>query len=163
MWRWASAYRSPFRPAFSPFTACRSPGRPTSPSRPSTPQPPFFAATSFAAPSIPLRTGAHMPRIAQTTIDQIKERIPVHQVASRWVQLKRAGREWKGLSPFKSERHASFMVHDDRFHCFSTGEHGTSIDLLMRLGGLTFPEAVEQLAAEAGIPVTRDGLERETR
>jgi DNA primase len=104
-----------------------------------------------------------MARITQNTIDRIKELVPVHAVASRRVQLKRCGRDWKGLSPFRAEKTPSFVVNDERYHCFSTGEHGNQFDLLMKLEGLTFPEAVERLAIEAGIPVSRDGIERETK
>lgn len=106
-----------------------------------------------------------MSRITQQTIEQIKERIPVSQVVARYVQLKRAGREWRALSPFGKERTPSFYVNDQKgfYHCFSTGKHGTAIDFVMQMSGLSFPEAVETLAKEAGIEVTRDGLGRETR
>jgi DNA primase len=104
-----------------------------------------------------------MGRITQRTLDQIKENFPVHAVASRYMQLKRVGRDWRGLSPFNKERSPSFYAGDGWFHCFSSGEHGNVIDLVMKLEGMTFPEAVEKLGAEAGVEVTREGLARETR
>jgi DNA primase len=106
-----------------------------------------------------------MGRITQHTIEQIRDRLPVSSVAAKYVRLKRAGREWRALSPFNRERTPSFYVNDQKgfFHCFSSGRHGTAIDLVMDLEGLSFPEAVERLAAEAGVEVTREGLARETR
>lgn len=105
-----------------------------------------------------------MSRIAQSTIEEIRARLPVSQVVSRYLQLKRAGREWRALSPFSKERTPSFFVSDQKgfYHCFSSGKHGNAIDFLMEMSGLTFPEAVEALAHEAGIPITREGITRET-
>lgn len=105
-----------------------------------------------------------MPRITHATIEAIKDRLPVSEVVGGYVQLKRAGREWRALSPFARERTPSFFVNDQKgfWHCFSTGKHGNAIDFVMEMSGLTFPEAVEELAGRAGIEVTRDGITRET-
>ncbi|MEL6289338.1 MAG: DNA primase, partial [Pseudomonadota bacterium] len=88
-------------------------------------------------------------------LDEIRARLPVSQVVSRRVALKRAGREYKGLSPFKDEKTPSFTVNDQKafYHCFATGEHGDIFRFLMATEGVSFPEAVEQLAGEAGVPM----------
>ena len=87
-------------------------------------------------------------------LDEIKTRIPLNGLVGRRVQLKQRGRgDWWGLSPFVSEKTASFHVLEDRgyFHCFSSGEHGDHFTWLMKTEGLSFPEAVERLAGEAGL------------
>src|SRR5215210_7140971 len=67
--------------------------------------------------------------------------------------MKKAGREWKGLSPFNAEKTASCYVNDQKgfYHCFSSGKHGDVFTFLMETEGLSFPEAVERLAGEAGV------------
>lgn len=101
-------------------------------------------------------------RFSPQFLDEIRARVPVSQVVSRSVQLKKAGREWRGLSPFKSEKTPSFFVNDQKafYHCFASGEHGDIFTFLMKVEGLSFPEAVEQLAGEAGLampaPEVRD-------
>ncbi len=89
----------------------------------------------------------------QNFLDEIKNRIAVSDVVGRRVKLQRRGREYVGLSPFKSERTPSFTVNDDKqfYHCFSTGKHGSVFDFIMETEGLSFPEAVEQLARQAGL------------
>lgn len=105
-------------------------------------------------------------------LDEIRARLPVSQVVGRKVALKKAGREWKGLSPFKSERTPSFFVNDQKgfYHCFASGAHGDIFRFLMETEGLSFPEAVERLAEEAGValpkfeprsPEQRQQIERE--
>lgn len=90
-------------------------------------------------------------------LDEIRARLPVSSVVSRRVQLKKAGREWRGLSPFKQEKSPSFFVNDQKgfYHCFASGEHGDIFTFLMKVGGLTFPEAVEELAQEAGVALPK--------
>ncbi|GJD90927.1 DNA primase [Methylobacterium hispanicum] len=92
-------------------------------------------------------------RFSPAILDEIRARIPVSQVAGRRVTLRRSGREWKGLSPFRQERTPSFFVNDGKrfYHCFSSGKHGDVFRFLMETEGMTFPEAVETLAAEAGV------------
>lgn len=90
-------------------------------------------------------------------LDEIRARLPVSQVAARKVQLKRAGRELRGLSPFKVEKTPSFFVNDQKgfYHCFASGEHGDIFTFVMKTEGLSFPEAVERLAGEAGMPMPK--------
>jgi len=90
-------------------------------------------------------------------LDEIRARLSVSQVVGRKVALKRAGREFKGLSPFKDERTPSFTVNDQKgfYHCFASGEHGDIFTFLMKTEGLPFPEAVERLAGEAGVPMPK--------
>ncbi len=86
-------------------------------------------------------------------LDEIRARLPVSRVVERRVKLKRTGREYTGLSPFKTERTPSFTVNDHKgfYHCFASGEHGDIFTFLMKTEGLSFPEAIERLAAEAGV------------
>lgn len=102
-------------------------------------------------------------------LDEIRARLPVSQVVGRRVALKKAGREFKGLSPFKTEKTPSFTVNDQKgfYHCFASGEHGDIFTFLMKTEGLEFPEAVERLAAEAGVtlpkPTERDDRTQDQR
>ena len=96
-------------------------------------------------------------------LEEIRARLPVSAVVGRKVRLKKAGREWKGLSPFNAEKTPSFYVNDQKqfFHCFSSGKHGDIFTFLMETEGLSFPEAVERLAGEAGVALPT--LTREDR
>jgi len=87
-------------------------------------------------------------------LDEIKLRLKVSQVVGKSVQLKKRGKEFVGLSPFKNEKSPSFTVSDEKefYHCFSTGEHGNIFDFLIKTKSLGFGEAVKALAAEAGMP-----------
>ena len=86
-------------------------------------------------------------------LDEIKLRLKVSQVVGKSVQLKKRGKEFVGLSPFKNEKTPSFTVNDDKefYHCFSSGEHGNIFDFLMKMNSIGFGEAVKILAAEAGM------------
>jgi DNA primase len=86
-------------------------------------------------------------------LDEIKLRLKVSQVVGKSVQLKKRGKEFVGLSPFKNEKSPSFTVNDEKefYHCFSSGEHGNIFDFLMRTKSIGFGEAVRALAAEAGM------------
>ena len=86
-------------------------------------------------------------------LEEIKMRLKVSQVVGKIVQLKKRGKEFIGLSPFKNEKTPSFTVNDEKefYHCFSTGEHGNIFDFLMKTKSLGFGEAVKILAAEAGM------------
>ena len=96
-------------------------------------------------------------RFSPNFLDEIRARIPVSQVVGRKVSLKKKGREFAGLSPFKVEKTPSFFVNDQKgfYHCFASGEHGDIFSFLIKTEGLEFPEAVERLAAEAGIPMPK--------
>ena len=91
-------------------------------------------------------------------LDELKTRIRPSDLIGRTVALKRQGREFVGLSPFKKERTPSFFVNDEKgfYHCFASQEHGDVITWLQKTQGLSFIEAVEALAAEAGMEVPRD-------
>ena len=86
-------------------------------------------------------------------LDEIKLRLKVSQVVGKTVQLKKRGKEFIGLSPFKNEKSPSFTVNDEKefYHCFSSGEHGNIFDFLMKTKSVGFGEAVRTLAAEAGM------------
>ncbi|MGI9476975.1 MAG: DNA primase [Hyphomicrobiaceae bacterium] len=90
-------------------------------------------------------------------LDEIRARLNVSDVVGRKVALKKKGREYAGLSPFKSEKTASFFVNDQKgfYHCFASGEHGDIFSFLMKTEGLTFPEAIERLAEEAGVELPK--------
>ena len=86
-------------------------------------------------------------------LDEIKLRLKVSQVVGKTVQLKKRGKEFIGLSPFKNEKSPSFTVNDEKefYHCFSSGEHGNIFDFLMKTKSIGFGEAVRSLAVEAGM------------
>ncbi len=86
-------------------------------------------------------------------LEEIKLRLKVSQVVGKTVQLKKRGKEFIGLSPFKNEKSPSFTVNDEKefYHCFSSGEHGNIFDFLMKTKSIGFGEAVKTLAAEAGM------------
>jgi DNA primase len=106
-------------------------------------------------------------RFSPQFLDEIRARLPVSQVVARKVALKKSGREYRGLSPFKSEKTPSFFVNDQKgfYHCFASGEHGDIFTFVMKTEGLSFPEVVERLASEAGLampkPERSDGREAE--
>ena len=101
-------------------------------------------------------------------LDEIKLRVKVSQVVGKYVQLKKRGKEFIGLSPFKNEKTPSFTVNDEKgfYHCFSTSEHGNIFDFLMKTRSLRFGEAVRALASEAGMEIykfTQYDKEKEER
>src|SRR5215471_10057602 len=98
-------------------------------------------------------------------LDELRARLPVSEVVGRRVKLKRRGREWVGLSPFNKEKTPSFTVNDQKgfFHDFSSGKHGSIFDFVMMTEGLSFPEAVERLAAQAGMLLPEVDREDEAR
>ena len=86
-------------------------------------------------------------------LDEIKTRLKVSTVVSKTVKLKKRGKEFVGLSPFKTEKTPSFTVNDEKefYHCFSTSEHGNIFDFVMKTQNLRFGEAVKMLANFAGM------------
>jgi DNA primase len=94
-------------------------------------------------------------RFTPQFLDELRARLPVSEVVGRRVKLKKAGREWKGLSPFQQEKTPSFTVNDQKgfYHDFSSGKHGDIISFLMETEGVGFAEAVERLASMAGVPL----------
>jgi DNA primase len=88
-------------------------------------------------------------------LDDLRSRISLSSLIGRKVKLARRGRELAGLCPFHHEKTASFYVVEDKsfFHCFGCGAHGDAVGFVMRADNLDFLEAVEKLAAEAGLAV----------
>ena len=86
-------------------------------------------------------------------LDEIKTRLKVSSVVSKFVALKKRGKEYVGLSPFKNEKTPSFTVNDEKefYHCFATAEHGNIFDFVMKTQNLKFGEAVKYLANLAGM------------
>ncbi|WP_294540837.1 DNA primase [uncultured Rhodoblastus sp.] len=86
-------------------------------------------------------------------LDEIRARLPLSEVVGQSMKLRKEGREWRGLSPFNAEKTPSFFVNDQKgfFHDFSAGRSGDHFTFLMETQGLGFPEAVEKLAAMAGL------------
>src|SRR5579871_1136732 len=98
-------------------------------------------------------------------LDELRARLPVSEVVGKRVRLKKAGREWKGLSPFNKERTPSFYVNDQKgfYHDFSSGKHGDIFTFTMETEGVTFPEAVERMAQIAGLPIPKMSREAEAQ
>ncbi len=86
-------------------------------------------------------------------LEEIKTRLKVSIVVSKYVSLKKRGKEYVGLSPFKNEKTPSFTVNDEKefYHCFATSEHGNIFDFLMKTQNFKFGEAVKHLANLAGM------------
>ena len=86
-------------------------------------------------------------------LQEIKNRLKISTVVSKTVSLKKRGKEYVGLSPFKTEKTPSFTVNDEKefYHCFSTAEHGNIFDFVMKTQNLKFGESVKYLANLAGM------------
>ena len=104
-------------------------------------------------------------RFTPQFLDDLKARLPVSEVVGRRVKLVRAGREFKGLSPFNKEKTPSFFVNDQKqaWFDFSSGKNGSIFDFVMESEGVSFPEAVERLAQMAGMPLPKASREDEQR
>lgn len=94
---------------------------------------------------------------ADETVDEIKRRLDIVDYVADYVQLKRSGRNFKGLCPFHEEKTPSFMVSAEKqiFHCFGCGAGGDVLAFAMKRESLSFPEAVENLAKRAGVEIKR--------
>lgn len=90
-------------------------------------------------------------------VEEIKQRLSIEDVVSQYVELKRAGRNFKGLSPFTSEKTASFMVSPEKqiWHDFSSGKGGNMFSFVMEMEGLDFKGALELLARKAGVDLSQ--------
>ena len=99
-----------------------------------------------------------MARIPQSFIDELMNRVDIVEVIDARVPLKKAGREYTACCPFHNEKTPSFYVSPAKqfYHCFGCGAHGTAIGFLMEYDHLAFPEAVEELARQAGMDVPRE-------
>ncbi|MFI0472062.1 DNA primase [Halomonas sp. HMF6819] len=100
-------------------------------------------------------------QIPQRFIDDLLDRVDVVEVVGERVQLKKAGRNYSGLCPFHQEKTPSFTVSADKqfYHCFGCSANGNALRFLMEYDKLSFPEAVEQLAARLGLDVPREGAD----
>ena len=94
-----------------------------------------------------------MARYSEEIIEQVRQNNDVVDVISQYVHLTRKGRNYFGLCPFHNEKSPSFSVSPDRqiFHCFGCGVGGNVYSFLMKIEGIGFKEAVEQLAEKANI------------
>jgi DNA primase len=93
-------------------------------------------------------------------LDELRIRTPLAAVVGRRVRLARSGRQWKGCCPFHGEKTPSFYVYEDgHYHCFGCGAHGDAIGFVMQSEGAGFMDAVERLAAEAGLEVPKPSPE----
>lgn len=90
-------------------------------------------------------------------VEDIKQRLAIEDVIGEYVQLKRAGRNFKGLSPFNAEKTPSFMVSPEKqiWHDFSSGKGGSMFNFIMEVEGLDFKGALEHLARKAGIDLSQ--------
>lgn len=104
-------------------------------------------------------------QIPQETIDAVRDRADIVEVISRFVDLKRAGSNYKALCPFHEEKTPSFNVNPDRqiFHCFGCGVGGNVFTFLMEMEGVSFPEAVRSLGKTYGVEVETRRVPQEDR
>lgn len=99
----------------------------------------------------------------QEILGDIRDRIPIVSFIGERIPLKKAGRNYKGLCPFHQEKTPSFMASDEKqiFHCFGCGEGGDIFKFLMKFEGLSFAEAVRQLADRAGVMLPKDAFAKD--
>ncbi len=104
-------------------------------------------------------------RFTPQFLDELRARLPVSEVVGRRVKLMKSGREWKGLSPFNKEKTPSCFVNHQKqaWFDFYSGKNGSIFDFVMLTDGVEFPEAVERLAAMAGVPMPQFSKEEEAR
>ncbi|HEY3116771.1 MAG TPA: DNA primase [Chloroflexota bacterium] len=100
-----------------------------------------------------------------SAVDQVRAAVDVVQVISRYVNVKKAGRTFKALCPFHTEKTPSFVIFPEtgRWHCFGCGEGGDAFTFVMKMDNLTFPEALRQLAEGVGIPISENRGRPEAR
>jgi len=103
--------------------------------------------------------------IPEDKIDEIKRRINIVDLVSGFVSLKQAGRSHIGLCPFHKEKTPSFTVSPDKqiFYCFGCGEGGNALAFVMKINGLTFPEAIRYLAKKTGVSLPDRPLSRQEK
>ncbi|MFQ5995565.1 MAG: DNA primase [Acidiferrobacterales bacterium] len=97
-------------------------------------------------------------RIPQSFLDELLTRVDIVDVIDPHVSLTKAGKDYKARCPFHEEKTPSFTVSPDKgfYHCFGCGAHGSAISFLMEYERMSFPEAVEALAARTGLPVPKE-------
>ncbi|MEE4349442.1 MAG: DNA primase [Pacificimonas sp.] len=98
-------------------------------------------------------------------LDEIRARVAASDIVGQRVKLIRAGREFKACCPFHNEKTPSFYVNDDKafYHCFGCGAHGDVISFLIDQEGMEFRDAVETLAAQAGLQMPEETRESRQR
>jgi DNA primase len=103
--------------------------------------------------------------VANTDVEEIKQRLDIVEHISEYVQLKRSGANYKGVCPFHDEKTPSFMVSPEKqiFHCFGCGAGGDAIGFTMKYDGLSFPEALEALAGKTGVELKRPSGQARSR
>jgi DNA primase len=103
--------------------------------------------------------------IPQSFIQELLARVDVVEVVGRYVQLKKGGANFMGLCPFHGEKSPSFSVSPAKqfFHCFGCGKNGNAIGFLMEHAGMTFVEAVKDLAQNIGMQVPEDDASPQDR
>jgi DNA primase len=94
-------------------------------------------------------------KLPDSFLEEVRARTPLGALIGRTVKLARSGRQWKGCCPFHAEKTPSFYVYDDGYHCFGCGAHGDAIGFVMATRGASFIDAVQALAAEAGLEMPR--------
>ncbi len=100
-------------------------------------------------------------RIPQTFIDDLLSRIDIVDLIGSRISLKKAGKDYQACCPFHKEKTPSFTVSRDKqfYHCFGCGAHGTAVSFLIEYDHMSFVEAMEELAHQAGVEVPREGGE----
>ncbi len=96
--------------------------------------------------------------IPESFIEEVLSRTDIVEVIGRYVKLQHKGANWLACCPFHKEKTPSFSVNQTKqfYHCFGCGEHGTAISFLMKHKGLSFPDAIKELADNAGLTVPED-------
>ena len=106
---------------------------------------------------MPRDTGGHGATMTLTPqwLDELRSRITLSTLIGRTVKITRAGREYKACCPFHNEKTPSFTINDEKgfYHCFGCSAHGDAIRWMTDQRGLSFMDAVKELAAEAGMEV----------
>ena len=105
--------------------------------------------------------------IPQSFIQELLARVDIVEVVGRHVKLKKGGANWMGLCPFHGEKSPSFTVSPTKqfYHCFGCGAHGSAIGFLMEHGGMSYPDAIHELARTVGltVPEERGGADEARR
>ncbi len=99
------------------------------------------------------------------TIEEVRRRADIVSLIGEYVALKKTGKNYTGLCPFHQEKTPSFNISPEKqiFHCFGCGEHGDVFSFFMKMDGLTFPEAIRQLAGKYGVVIPERTLGRDEK
>ena len=99
-------------------------------------------------------------RFSPSLIERLRSHFLISEVIGKRMSIKKHGREYHGLCPFHNEKSPSFTVNDEKsfFHCFGCAAHGDAIEFIRRFDRLSYPEAIESLAREAGIEIAKQTL-----